>query len=151
MLIILKLPVLEFRGPYNLTIMKIKLKIDWDVWLPVVILSIFLIFFIGGAILVSKKGRITQRVEVIGSTNMSENLSIRKTIDILSDNYVISDADFQDFVRGKISFIVEKRESPFTDKIWYTVRPHQINYNLKQLFNGKTENKTDVHPSDCGN
>ena len=99
----------------------------------------------------SKQGKITQRTEVICSSDMSENLSIREKINLLSDDYVISDIDFQDFVRGKISFVVEKRESAFTDKVWYTVRPHRINYNLKQLFNGTTENKTDVHPSDCGN
>ena len=131
--------------------MNAKLKIDWDVWLPVVILSIFLTLFLGGAILVSKKGKVTQVTEVFCSTNMPENLYIRETIDLLSDDYVISDTDFQDFLRGKISFIVEKRQSTFTDKIWYTVRPHRINYNLKQLFNGTTENKTDVHPSECGN
>ena len=131
--------------------MNAKLKIDWDVWFPVVILSIFLTLFLGGAILVSKKGRITQATEVFCSSDMSENLSIREKINLLSDDYVVSDTDFQDFVRGKISFVVEKRESTFRNKIWYTVKPCRINYNLKQLFNGKTENKTDVHPSDCGN
>ena len=131
--------------------MNAKLKIDWDVWFPVVILSIFLTLFLGGAILVSKKGRITQATEVFCSSDMSENLFVREKIDLLSDDYVVSDTDFQDFVRGKISFVVEKRESTFRNKIWYTVKPCRINYNLKQLFNGTTESKTDVHPSDCGN
>ena len=131
--------------------MNAKLKIDWDVMTPVIVLSIFLILFFFGAVHMSKKGRITQRTEVICSSDMSENLFIREKINLLSDDYVVSDTDFQDFVRGKISFIVEKRESAFTDKVWYTVKPHRINYNLKQLFNGTTENKTDVYSSDCGN
>lgn len=82
---------------------------------------------------------------------MSENLSIREKINLLSDDYVVSDTDFQDFVRGKVSFVVEKHQSAFTNKVWYTVKPYRINYNLKQLFNGTTENKTNVYPSDCGN
>ena len=131
--------------------MNAKLKIDWDVWTPVIVLSIFLILFFLGAVHMSKKGRITQTTEVFCSSDMSENLFVREKINLLSDDYVVSDTDFQDFVRGKISFIVEKRESTFTNKVWYTVKPHRINYNLKQLFNGTTENKTDVHPSDCGN
>lgn len=131
--------------------MNAKLKIDWDVWAPVIVLSIFLMLFFFGAVHMSKKGKITQVTEVICSSDMSENLSIREKINLLSDDYVVSDTDFQDFVRGKIGFIVEKHESTFTGKVWYTVKPHRINYNLKQLFNGTTENKTDVHPSDCGN
>jgi hypothetical protein len=131
--------------------MNVKLKIDWDIWLPVIVLSVFLSLFIIGTRYLYKTGNIIQVVEVFCSNDMSENLSIREKINILSDDYVISDTDFQDFVRGKISFIVEKRQSTFTDKIWYTVRPHRVNYNLKQLFNGTTENKTDVHPSNCGN
>lgn len=131
--------------------MNAKLKIDWDVWTPVIVLSIFLTLFLFGAIHMSKKGKITQITEVFCSSDMSENLFVRKKIDLLSDDYVVSDTDFQDFVRGKISFIVEKHESTLTHKVWYTVKPHRINYNLKQLFNGTTENKTDVYPSDCGN
>lgn len=131
--------------------MNIKLKINWDVWFPVVTLSTFAILFFLGVACISKKGKVIQATEVMCSSDMSENLFVREKIDLLSDNYVVSDTDFQDFVRGKISFIVEKRQSTFTDKIWYTVRPHQINYDLKQLFNGKTENKTDVYPSHCGN
>lgn len=131
--------------------MNVKLKIDWDVLTPVIVLSIFLILFFFGAVHMSKQGKITQRTEVICSSDMSENLFVREKINLLSDDYVVSDTDFQDFVRGKISFVVEKRESTFTDKVWYTVKPHRINYNLKQLFNGTTENKTDVHSSDCGN
>lgn len=131
--------------------MNAKLKIDWDIWTPVIVLSIFLILFLFGAVHMSKKGKITQATEVICSSDMSENLRIRETLNLLSDDYVISDTDFQDFVRGKISFVVEKHQSTLTDKVWYIVKPHRINYNLKQLFNGTTENKTDVHPSDCGN
>lgn len=131
--------------------MNVKLKIDWDIWLPVIFLIVFLILFSFGAVYKSKEGNITQMTEVICSSDMSENLSIKEKINLLSDDYVVSDTDFQDFVRGKISFVVEKHQSTFTDKVWYTVRPHRINYNLKQLFNGTTESKTDVHPSDCGN
>lgn len=131
--------------------MNAKLKIDWDVLTPVIVLSIFLMLFLLGAVHMSKQGKITQRTEVICSSDMSENLFIREKINLLSDDYVVSDTDFQDFVRGKISFVVEKRESTFADKVWYTVKPRRINYNLKQLFNGTTENKTDVYSSDCGN
>ena len=131
--------------------MNIKLKINWDIWFPVVTLSTFAILFFLGVVCISKKGKVIQATEVMCSSDMSENLFVREKIDLLSDDYVVSDTDFQDFVRGKISFVVEKRQSAFTDKIWYTVRPHQINYDLKQLFNGKTENKTDVYPSECGN
>ena len=131
--------------------MNFKLKIDWDTWLPVTILSIFLILFSLELTWLSKRGTIIETTEVICSNDMSENLSIRETINLLSDDYVISDADFRDFVCGKISFSIEKHQSIFTGKVWYIVRPHRIDYDLKQLFNGKTENKTDVHPSDCGN